>query len=127
MGWSWIDPEDWTFSVGKYTHVGTLFGLYFFLVHFHVRELHATIIELSIAVANELLDATIPNTGLFSFLDGGWSWADIVYDVIGWGFAFLLDIVVPPHIRPKFKKDKDAEEEEEAVVDPEFDPTFEIF
>ena len=55
---------------------------------------------------NALIPADTTNWG-----GHGFSYHAIVYDLIGWAGAFILDLIVPPHIRPY--DDNDAAEEEE--------------
>ena len=112
MAWEW-GHNNWELDLANYSHLVSLFGLYFFLTHFYASELWASAAAIFVGFLKEIVDAVIPTSWQHFWAADGFSWANVVYGLVGWGFALLLDLVVPPHIRPKRKKEDKEDEEEE--------------
>ena len=84
------------------------------MVHYYVSELWASTIPFIIGVLLEVKDGLVPKSE-YGFWGGiGFSWADIVYDALGLITALVIDIIWPPHIRPKRNKNEEENLEEEA-------------
>ena len=109
-----MSSDTYDFTIDKQAHFVACWGLYYFFVHFYVTEWLASILVLLIGLLKEIKDAIIPWEE-YGFIGGdGFSYWDMMYDVVGLALALITDLIWPPHIRPI-----GADEDEESIDEEE--------
>ena len=98
--WRW-SSDDWSVTISKEAHFALCWGLYHFFVHFWVSEMWASIITLGVGVVREIKDGLVPEEDYGIWGGSGFSYWDLLYDVIGIVLGLVVDLIWPPHIRPK--------------------------
>ena len=112
--WRW-SSDDYSITISKEAHFALCLGLYYFFVHFWVSEMWASIVTLLIGLVREIKDGLVPEEDYGIWGGSGFSYWDLMYDAIGIVLGLVIDLIWPPHIRPR--REQPIEEIEEEVDD----------